>query len=262
MFLLLSKLLPALIYPLNLAGLLLLTAIFIKKRQAKKWLVIAATAIIWLGGNTFVSSAAVRSLEWQYLPPDNMPQAQAIVVLGGGTAPAQYPRATVEVEEAGDRVIYGARLYRDGHAPLVVVTGGVLPWSSTESNGAANMADLLDLMGVPSEAILLEGESDNTYENAVFTKELLEPMGIRQIILVTSAMHMPRSVAIFENQGFDVTPAPTDYLETRSSVQKPFSETWPDWVLAIFPSPHNLHKLTLAIKEYIGIAVYGLRGWL
>jgi uncharacterized SAM-binding protein YcdF (DUF218 family) len=261
MFLFLSKLLPYFIYPLSLAGMLLLAALLTKREKRRKWLIFAAILLVWLGGNTFVSSAVVRSLEWQYLPPAKMPDADAIVILGGGTLPAQYPRPTVELDGAGDRVLYGARLYREGHAPLVVVTGGLLPWSSAEGSGAAEMRDLLVFMGVPAEAILLETQSANTYENAVFTREILEPQGVRRIILVTSAMHMPRAAAIFEKQGFEVTPAPTDYLVTRAPAA-PFRQSWPQWVFALFPTPQNMLELTLAVKEYAGIWVYGWRGWL
>ncbi len=262
MFLFLSKFLPIFIYPLSLAGMLLLAALLLRSEKWRKRLVVLAFLLIWLGGNHFVSAAVVRSLEWQYLPPEEMPVAEAIVILGGGTVAAEYPRSTVEIEDAGDRVLYGARLFKEGRAPLVVVTGGNLPWSVAESDGARTMLDILALMGIPENAVLLESVSANTYENALYTRELLEPLGITRIILVTSAMHMPRSVPLFENQGFEVIPAPTDFHVTRTSIDKPFSESWPQWVFAIFPGSHSLNELTLALKEYIGIWIYDLRGWL
>ncbi len=262
MFIFLSKLLPTLLYPISLASFLLIAALLLKRRKWNRRLVLAALAVLWLGGNRYAAGAAVQSLEWRYLPPAEIPRVEAIVILGGGTSGAEYPRATVELDGAGDRVIYGARLYRQGAAPQVVVTGGLLPWSNSESSGADSMTEFLLFMGVPQEAIVLERESDNTYENAVFTRSLLEAQGIDRILLVTSAMHMPRAVAVFEKQGFNVIPAPTDYLVTRSSIQKPFSETWPDFILGLFPSADNLHQLTLALKEYLGLAVYRLRGWL
>lgn len=262
MFIILSKLLPILLYPVSLACFLLIAALLLKRRRRSRQLVLIALALLWLGGNRYVAGEVVQSLEWRYLPPAEIPRAEAIVILGGGTSPAEYPRATVEVDGAGDRVIYGARLYRESAAPLVVVTGGRLPWSNSESSGADSMTQFLLFMGVPQEAILLERESDNTYENAVFTKALLEKQGINRILLVTSAMHMPRSVLVFEKQGFEVIPAPTDYQATISSVEKPFSETWPDLILGLFPSADNLNELTLALKEYLGLAVYRLRGWL
>ena len=109
--------------------------------------------------------------------------------------------------------------------------------------------------------MLLERQSANTYENAVFSWELAEPLGIRRILLVTSALHMPRSVPLFENQGFTVIPAPTDYMFTERPRSRPLLETWPDLLIGLFPSAGAMSATTQAIKEYIGIGVYWLRGW-
>jgi len=262
MFLFLSKFLPIFVYPLSLAAILILLAFVFRKSKWRKRFMIIAILLIWVGGNGWVTGALVKSLEWQYLPVAEIPQADAIVILGGGTQPPQFPRPSPEVGEAGDRVIYGARLYREGKAPLALVTGGRLPWSFEREGSAQEMAELLTFMGVPEEAILLEGKSTNTYENAVFTREILAPMGINRIILVTSAIHMPRSVAIFEKQGFEVIPAPTDFIVAQPEEGLPFSQVWPNYLFGLFPSAGNLNQTTLALKEYLGILTYWARGWL
>lgn len=262
MFVFLSKFIPIFIYPLSLAAILLAGAVFVRKTKWQKRLLIVGVLLIWLGGNGWVTGALVKSLEWQYLPPAEMPEAQAIVILGGGTVPAKYPRPSVEVDDAGDRFIYGARLYREGKAPVVLVTGNHLPWSFAQEDATQGMVDLLMFMGVPEEVILREDESVNTYENALFTRQMLEPMGVNRILLVTSAMHMPRSVALFEKQGFEVIPAPTDFIITKYDENLPFSQVWPNYLFSIFPSADNLNKTSLALKEYIGILTYWARGWL
>ena len=261
MFVYLSKIIPIFLYPVGLGSLLLIAALAMREPRWRKRALILAIFIFWVAGNRWFSNALVRSLEWQILPPQEIPAVDMIVILGGGTYPAEYPRQTVEVQDAGDRVLYGAKLFRDGIAPLLLVTGGSVPWSTAEAPGAKNMSDLLEFLGVPADAILVETESVNTYENGVFTREILEPMGINRIVLVTSAMHMPRSVKIFENLGFEVIPAPTDFMITRSAVQKPLSEIWPDLLFSLIPRSENLHKTTLALKEYLGIFTYWLRGW-
>ncbi len=262
MFIFLSKLLPIFLYPLSLAALLLIGGLLIRKPKWRKRAFLLATGLIWVGGNGWVTGALLKSLEWQYLPLTEIPQAEAIVVLGGGTQPFVYPRPGPEVDDAGDRIIYGARLYREGKAPLILVTGGRLPWSFSPQGAAHEMADLMTFMGVPEDMILLEEKSANTYENAIFTKDILEPMGITRIILVTSAFHMPRSVAVFEKQGFDVIPAPTDFIITEFNEDLPFSQIWPNYLFSIFPTAANLNQTTLALKEYIGILTYWARGWL
>ncbi len=262
MFIFLSKLLPIFLYPLSLAALLLIGGLLIRKPQWRKRAIFLATLLIWLGGNGWVTGALLKSLEWQYLPLENIPNADIIVVLGGGTQPHLYPRPGPELDDAGDRIIYGAQLYREGKAPLILVTGGHLPWSFSPQGAAQEMADLMTFMGVPENAILLEEESANTYENAIFTKNILAPRGITRIILVTSAFHMPRSVAVFEKQGFEVIPAPTDFIVTQFDQTLPFSQVWPNYLFSLFPSAGNLDQTTLALKEYLGILTYWARGWL
>jgi uncharacterized SAM-binding protein YcdF (DUF218 family) len=262
MFVFLSKLLPYFIYPLSLAAILLAGAVLLRHPKWQKRLLLMGVLLIWLGGNGWVTGALLKSLEWQYLPSVEIPQADAIVILGGGTQPPTYPRPSSEVDDAGDRVIYGARLYREGKAPVVLVTGAHLPWAFVQDSVTHDMVELMTFMGVPEEAILQEAESVNTYENGVFTKEILEPMGINRILLVTSAMHMPRSVAIFEKLGFEVIPAPTDFIITQPEENLPFSQTWPNYLFSIFPTADNLNKTALALKEYIGIVAYWARGWL
>lgn len=261
MFLLLSKLLPVLIYPASLAGILLLVAYQARSRLARRRLVGAAVLLLWVLGNGWVAEAFVRSLEWRYLPQADYPPADAIVILGGVTAPAEFPREMAEISGGGDRLLYGAALYKRGLAPVIILTGGNLPWTDAATNSTDEMAELLVLMGIPETAILAEERSANTFENAVFTRELAEPLGIERIILVTSALHMPRSVPLFENEGFTVNPAPTDYNATRSPGGRPLAETWPDLVIGLFPNAGALGATAAAMKEYIGIAVYWLRGW-
>lgn len=264
MFLYLSKLLPLFVYPLSLTCLLLLALLLLRKRP--RWVLafgLAAFLLLWLGGNRLVSMPLVRSLEWQYLPPAELPQAEVIVLLGGGEEPAAPPQTIAGINDAGDRMVYAAWLYQQGAAPRVLVSGGVVGVDGPALQpGAEAMRQLLEMMGVPTDAIILEPSSRNTYENAVETKKLLEAQGIERIILVTSAIHMPRSQAIFAKQGFDVIPAPTDYIITQAK----WDYYWtPDPVIQIFnlfPSAETLDFTMRALKEYVGIMVYRLRGWL
>lgn len=93
--------------------MLLLGALILLWRRPR-WAAAAiaiALLLLLLGGNRWVSDSLVRSLEWRYLPAGELPNAEAIVVLGGSVYAATPPRPWIEVSEAGDRVIYGARLF-------------------------------------------------------------------------------------------------------------------------------------------------------
>lgn len=265
MFIFLSKFLPVFIYPLGITIFLMALAGFLRKRpSAQRALLVTAVLVLWLSSTRMVAFAITRSLEQQYRPPAAWPSAEAIVVLGGGTAPAMSPRTLVEIGEAGDRVLLGAWLYHQGYADRLVLTGGSVPWVQPGETqpGAENMAALLAMLDVPAEALILEPESRNTYENALFTREILAGTGIQRILLVTSATHMPRSVRLYEAQGFTVFPAATDIQVADAEWRFLFSPNLRVQLLNWLPEARYLEMTTTALKEYVGLLVYGLQGWL
>lgn len=146
------------------------------------------------------------------LGPDDLSKAQAIVILAAGQR-AYMPeyggptpdRLTLE------RLRYGARLARSSGLP-VLVSGGAPPGYVSL---ASEMAETLSVdFGV--EPRWLEEDSLDTEGNARYTAALLQPQGIRRIVLVTHAAHMQRALAEFQLQGFEVFPAPTGFLSDRS----------------------------------------------
>jgi uncharacterized SAM-binding protein YcdF (DUF218 family) len=236
-----------------------------------------AIVVLVLGSSYSFSSALVRSLEWQYVSPvspdssnnvesksvasqviENLPTAEAIVVLGGGTHPQVYPRASAEVAEAGDRILYGAKLWQMGKAPLLVVAGGRAEWLGDGGNPESeDMAAIAKALGVPGTKIVQESESFNTRENAVNVAKLLEPRQINKILLVTSAMHMPRAMAVFKKAGLTPIAAPTDFVIVTGNEQK----NWAGAIIDLLPNAEVLDHTTDAIKEYIGMLIYKLKGW-
>lgn len=260
-FVFLSKFLPLFIFPLGFVFILILVALFWSR--GRRLILIVALAILWLGSSRYVAYALVRSLESQYSTPVKALQADAIVILGGGTRGSDPPRPMTEINEAGDRLLYGASLYHKGAAPVVLVTGGSIEWLTPEGIGpeANDMSALMALLGIPPEALLLEAESRNTYENALFSKQLLADRGMDEVLLVTSAMHMPRSLPLFEAQGLRVMPAPTDYLVSDAEWRHLWDGGPTVTLINLLPNVEYLTYTTRALKEYIGIAVYGLRGW-
>ncbi len=263
MFLFLSKLLPLFLYPLGLACLLMVVALVMWWRRSRLVPVpIALALILLLGGSSgWVANGLTKSLEWQYMPRVALPTADAIVVLGGATKSAFPPRPGVDLSESGDRVLYGAQLYREGKAPVVIASGGRINWRGGGPSESADMAEIMKTLGVPTSAILQDPTSLNTHQNAVNVKKLMKERGIQRVLLVTSAMHMPRSLKIFQRQGIEAIPAPTDFLVTQHDLEES-SNTTEAIVLNLLPDTDRLDKTTRALKEYIGTVVYRLRGWL
>ncbi len=260
MFLFSSKLLPLLLYPLGLSCLLLIVAfLLLWKRPRLAAIPIGMVLLILvLSSNAGVSDRLARSLEFQNLPAE-LPKTDAIVVLGGCTESALLPRPWVEIKEEGDRVLYAAKLYRDGKAPRLILSGGRVEWRISGNPESEDMAILLEPMGVPRSAMLQDPYSLNTRENAVNVKQIMEAQGIRRVLLVTSAMHMPRSLMIFRKLGVEAIAAPTDFTVTLSDPQAKTTEAH---ILDALPDADQLRRTTRALKEYVGIAVYWLRGWI
>lgn len=253
----LSKLIPLFVYPAGLASLLLIAAlIFWKRQKLARWMVLLAFAIIFILGNRWVSMGLVRSLEQQYLPQEPYEQADVAVVLGGGTDPIQYPRMIPEVNGAGDRIIYGVKLYKDGLVDHLIVTGATADWQGTfATTPAQDMSTLLQLMGVPADAIIEEDDSLNTFEDAQFSAEIIQENGWKKVILVTSALHMPRAARLFEKAGIEVIPAPVDYIITDQEWADLWTPSVENILINIMPTSACLKSTTSSMKEYIGMAV-------
>jgi uncharacterized SAM-binding protein YcdF (DUF218 family) len=187
------------------------------------------------------------------IPPlsiEDVSEKDAIVVLGGGVGPAVAPRLYPDLNDAGDRLWHGARLYQAGVAPQVIVTGGSPPGSA--GPGAPAMKTLLTDWQVPSDSILVESQSTTTYENARLTADLCRTRAIEEVVLATSAAHMRRALAAFQSTHLNVTPAPTDYRAVRE----------PLTVMSVLPEADGLSMSTTAAHEYVGYLYYQLRGWI
>ena len=226
---------------LGTAGTLLLE----HRPRLGKILIIVALALLYLLSIPIVADALLQQLE---TPPvvknflDN--EAQAIVVLGGGTyyrAP-EYGADTVG-RYTLERIRYAAKLHRATGRPLLVTGGAPL---GNDSSEASEMKAVLEKeFQVPVKWI--EQASRNTRENARNSFKILKPGGVRRIVLVTHAWHLPRAAKEFERAGFDVLPAATAYT-TRYKTD----------LLAFIPNAGALLKSSLFFHEVIGMVWYGL----
>lgn len=258
MSILAGKLLTPLISPLGLALLLWLIGTGLSWRGWRAWgrgCRVAGCLLLIVLGCPLVGERLLHSLEAEYpltLAADS-PSAEAIVVLGGFTQPPIYPRLSIDVDEGFDRLLHGMRLWRAGKAPLLVFSGGNIPYlSGSQMTEAASLCSLALEYGIDPQAVLLEEVSRNTYENALFTTQILRQRGLNRVLLVTSASHMPRAVAVFRRQGLEIIPSPTDV----QVVPRPFT------LLQLLPGMDALAYSTTAIKEQVGMWTYWLRGWI
>ncbi len=232
-----------------LVGLLLL---LLKRRKLAWGAMIATTFWLLLWSIPAVSIWMRQGLERQFpqRSASDYPVVDAIVVLGGGIQGGRAGwRIGPHLQLGADRAWFGAQLYRAGRAPWVIVSGGNNAWSSSDESEANAMRTFEADLSVPASALLLESQSRDTEENALYTKQLLAEHQLGKILLVTSAVHMPRALALFRAAGIDAIPAPTDFdaVPRQGGLQ--------DWL----PDAETLDRSSKAIKEYIAIAIYRVK---
>lgn len=265
MFFYLSKILPLLLSPLPLFLIFcIFSAIFIRLRFLRI-LLITFSISFWISASHAFSDILLRSLENQYpqILPAEAPEADSIIVLGGMTQQTAYRQGNPEFSAGVDRLITGVDLLRENKADQLIISGG----SGLILQRGLYEADVLRIWlierGYDAEKIIAENSSRNTAENAHNSLALLpcnqsasqEENQPYRILLVTSAFHMPRSMAVFQkanNCNVEIIPVPTDF---RSSRFFPGPEV-------LFPSPGGLLNSTIALKEYIGYFAYSIQGFI
>lgn len=233
--------------PLNLLIVALMGLILWHKRpRLARILLTTSIALLWLLSTPYIADHLLQRLEGTPNVPDTTKaQADAIVVLGGGTyfhAP-EYSGDTVS-NATLTRLRYAAKLYHQTGKPLLV-TGGK-PLGNTLSEAAQMRAVLEQEFKVPVQWV--EGESDNTRENAYMSFEILQKANITKIYLITHAWHMPRAQQVFETAGFKVVAAPTAYT-TRYQID----------LLSFMPRASALEDSYTYLHEIIGMVWYRLK---
>ena len=247
----LGKIFTAAISPLGLFFLSLPLGsllIFCQRRRLAWWIMISTACWLLLWSIPAASIWLRQGLERQYpqRSASDYPVVDAIVVLGGGVQGGRAGwRIGPHLQLGADRAWFGAQLYRAGRAPWLILSGGNSTWSNADEPEASAMQAFEADLAVPATAVLLETQSRNTAENASYTKQLLTEHHFGKILLVTSAVHMPRALSLFRAQGIDAIPAPTDFDAV------PRKGTLQNWL-----PDETLDRSSKAMKEYIAIAIY------
>jgi uncharacterized SAM-binding protein YcdF (DUF218 family) len=187
----------------------------------------------------------LKSLEEAHDLPRNAEPLDAVVVLSGGTV--QYnPVESVYAWLGSDaRILEAIRLYKASKSKLFVITGDTPGYSGPLQNEADSMRKLALEWGIPEENIVVEPKAQTTAEHAIELRPIFFEKNISSFYLVTSAYHMMRSVGVFEKAGYHPVPFPVGKIYERTN-------SW-------FNSEYYLTQ-ALAIKEWIGLVVYKMRG--
>ncbi len=248
-----KKLVAPMFFPLSLClEILILGVIFLWfTRRQKTGKVLVTIGIILLGGLSLRASSdrLLRPLEYKYpslVEFNDISDVKWIVVLGSGHT--SDPEITVTDQISYDslvRLIEGIRIQKILSGSKLILSGGSVP---DPVPNAQIMADVALAVGVDENILVLESTSRDTKDQARLIKKMV---GDDRFVLVTSASHMPRSMALFKKQGMEPIPAPTDHLVKERQGAR----------LGIpFPSANGLRKAERAFYEYLGLAWAKFRG--
>ncbi len=246
---LVQKILAHLAYPMGFIGLMLLMIaicrILYVNKLAKKcaWL---AVLVFFISSNSYVAGSLAKSLESKYPQFDiaSTPKADAIIVLGGSLSPPSYPRKFSQFTAQSNRFWLAAELFKAGKAQRIILTGGNVFDQEGIDAESIYIREKLIAMGVPKEVIIVEPKSRTTRENAAETDKFLQKINAKSALLVTSALHMPRSIQLFSALNANIIPVPSDII-----VADQYSPT----LLQLIPNSNAVALTTKALHEYYGI---------
>lgn len=264
MFFILSKIVWFLLAPSNLLALLvalgLLLASLTRARRSGLALAGIACAGLFLFGMTPLASLAMRTLEARFPVAEPLTgTVHGIVILGGSQDPdASIALGQPVLNEAAERLVVGLALARRFPDARVLISGGSGALAGNDTSEARAGALMLESLGLDPARILIEERSRNTHENAVFSRDLAQPQDGEKEgekegetwLLVTSAFHMPRSVGVFREAGFEVVPYPVDFRTTGRDGSLQGFATISD----------GLRRFDVAMREYVGLVAYRLTG--
>jgi uncharacterized SAM-binding protein YcdF (DUF218 family) len=203
-----------------------------------------------------LTSAAGRLLFLGYEPlvaADLRAAPTAIVLLGSGsftTRDWNGMEYSIVDHVAASRLMEAARVFRMLSDAWIISSGGKVRPDTPHAATAITMRQGLLEVGIPTSRILVEAKSRNTHEEAVIVAQMLRDLKVDQVVLVTSDVHMRRSIGTFRAEGVLAIPAiARDPYQPRS---------WDEWIV---PGDAGLWKGGLVVHELIGIAYYTVRGW-
>ena len=248
-----KKIIAPMFFPVSLCLEILLLGLvllwFTRKQRTGKLVLSVGFLFLALLSFRAVSDELLQPLEYKYTPilqSADIADVKWIVVLGGGhTSDARLPITGQLGGASVVRLVEGIRLYKMLPRSKLILSGGS---TFDPVPNAKIMADVAVAIGVDKRDLILESSSKDTKDQAMLIKEIV---GKDSFVLVTSASHMPRSMALFEKQGMKPIPAPTGYGVKQRQRPRPGM---------FFPGASALRKAEIAFHEYLGMAWAKIRG--
>ena len=230
-------------------------AIFLKKRSLKRNFLILGLAYLLIFSNRFVVNEVLLMWEVPPTPYENITSVyEAGIVMGGVTNSEKTPRDRVYFSKGADRITHAFQLYKLGKIRKILVSGGSSKLINTKYKEADNLYNFLILCGVDSTDIILENTARNTYENAIYSSQILNskfPSG--KHLVITSGFHLRRALLCFNKTNLNVDGFSSDFYSHERSFALD---------ILFVPDPKSFSDWQMLTKELFGIILYWLFGYI
>ncbi len=249
-----------LIEPLGLLWLALIFLTLLLRRRKQTipfWICALLTLFLTFIGGTDFSSWLLLRLErpWAGVKLVELPVCDAVVVLGGGAEASRHDAGGIRMTVAGDRILTGLELMRWGLAPAIVIGGGTSRVDDVEKIESDLIRTRIGDWKPPmSWAIVSLGAAADTHDEALRLVPLAKQRGWKKILLVTSANHMTRAASVYRAAGFEVVPAPCNFIVAGNPNPPSFRIGIPSW--------YGFERFSIWLHEYAGSKMYRRKGWL
>jgi uncharacterized SAM-binding protein YcdF (DUF218 family) len=256
MFFILSKLLFFLTLPTVWLMGLLLWALRTSNELYRRRLLRTALGLTVLMTNPLFSNAVFNAWEAKPVAMTALKDTFDIgIVLGGfGKFDVHPYKDRLNFNYASNRLSDAMVLYKKGIIRKILISGGDGRITGENVDESMATGNYLKSLGIPDSVIILEGKSRNTFENALFSKQMVDKTNPKaSILLITSAFHMRRSEGCFRKAGFKFTSFPAHFVAERLQ--------W-DGNSTIEPDDLNFQKWNMFIKEWLGYVVYWIKGYI
>ena len=256
MFFILSKIFAFCIKPIVWIIACFLLSFFLKNKKRKQSFFISGLVLLILLTNDAVFQGIVHWWEPEPVAIKDLEKKYDFIILLGGYSDFQTAMGKSEFQlglKGGNRLITALNLYKKGVGTKIILTGGSGKLLGDKYGEAEYVAPFLKTLGLPDSAFIVENKSRNTWGNAVFSKQIVDSLQKNaSCLLVTSALHMPRSKACYDKAGLPTTIYPTDYYSQHSdNLFKLFLE----------PSSSKLYAWEAILHEWIGVITYKIKGY-
>lgn len=212
-----------------------------------------AIACFLLFSNSWLVNNVWDRYQWQPVAMDRMPNASCGILLGGLSGYDENLQMGFFGPTA-DRFIQTNKLYDAGKIKNILITGGNAIFVKEQAYSEAEfLFNNFASLNIPRQHLFMESKAKNTLENARFSKKMLDSLQLKEpVILITSAVHMPRAVKVFQKAGMEVIPFPSNYLVTKDDTA---------FRLKYFvPSANALMNWSALLREWMGLAQLALVG--